>query len=58
MKNTLLLKYQLFCGIIDRTLKYSQYQKHTKPKIYHTLALSNLLDGCEIWESYNRINLG
>jgi len=45
-------------GIIDRTLKSSQVQKHIKLKIYHTLGLPTLLDGCEIWESWNRINLG
>jgi hypothetical protein len=36
-------------GITDRTLKPSHFQKHTRPKIYHTLALPTLLDGCEIW---------
>jgi len=34
-------------GIFNRTLKPSQVQKHTRLKIYNTLALHTLLYGCE-----------
>jgi hypothetical protein len=61
MKKNVTVKISTFLqitGIIGRTLKSSQVQKYTKLKMYHTLALSALLDECEIWESWSRINLG
>jgi len=36
-------------GIINRTLKHSQVQKHTILKICNTLELPTLLHGCETW---------
>jgi len=36
-------------GIINRTLKPSQVQKHTRLRIYNTLALPCFLCGCETW---------
>ena len=36
-------------GIITRTLRPSQAQKHTRLKMYNTLALPTLLYICEIW---------
>jgi len=36
-------------GIINRTLKPSQVQKHTRLKIYNTLALLALVYGCDTW---------
>jgi hypothetical protein len=45
-------------GIIDGTLKPSQVQNHTRMKIYDTLALPNLLYGCESRAIKKRIHLG
>jgi hypothetical protein len=39
----------MITGIINRTLKPSQVQKHTKLKIYNTSALPALLYGWETW---------
>jgi len=36
-------------GIINRTLKPSQDQKHTRLKINNILALPTLLYGCDTW---------
>ena len=36
-------------GIINRTLKPSQVQEHTRLKICNTLALLALLCGCDTW---------
>jgi hypothetical protein len=40
-------KFLQVSGIINRTLKVSQVQKHTRLKIYKTLALPALSYGCE-----------
>jgi len=37
-------------GIINRTLKLSQVQKHTKLQIYNTLALPTILYRSETWK--------
>ena len=42
-------KFLQLKGIINRTLKPSQVQKHTRMKIYNTLALPALLYECETW---------
>ena len=42
-------KFFQITGIINRTLKPSQVQKHTRLKIYNTLVLPILLYGCESW---------
>ena len=42
-------KFLQITGIINRTLKISQVQKHTRWKIYNISALPNLLHGFESW---------
>ena len=42
-------KFPQITGIINRTLKPPQVQKHVRLKIYNTLALPSLLYGCETW---------
>jgi hypothetical protein len=42
-------KFLQITGIIKRTLKPSQVQKHIKLIIYTTLALPAILNGCETW---------
>ena len=36
-------------GVISRTLKFSQVQKHTRMNIYNALALPTVQYGCETW---------
>jgi len=36
-------------GVISRTLKFFQIQKHTRMKIYNALLLPTLQYGCETW---------
>jgi len=43
-------------GIITRTLRPSQVQKHTRLKMYNTLALPTLLHICETWEIRDNIS--
>jgi len=43
-------------GIITRTLRPSQAQKHTRLKMYNTLALPTLLYICESWEIRDNIS--
>jgi hypothetical protein len=40
-------KFLQITGIINRTFKSSQVQKHTRLKIYNILALPTSLYGCE-----------
>ena len=40
-------KFLQVMGIINRTLKSSQVQKHTRLQIYNTLALPTILYRCE-----------
>jgi hypothetical protein len=42
-------KFLQITGIINRTLKPSQVEKHTRLKINDTLALPALLCGCDTW---------
>jgi hypothetical protein len=42
-------KFLQITGIINRTLKPSQVRKHTRLKIYNTLALPKLIYGFETW---------
>jgi hypothetical protein len=42
-------KFFQVTGIINRTLKPSQIQKHSRLKICNTLALPTLLYKCETW---------
>ena len=42
-------KFLQIIGIINKTFKPSQVQKHTRLKIYNTLAIPTLLYGCETW---------
>jgi hypothetical protein len=42
-------KFLQIMGIINKTLKPSQVQKHTRLKIISTLALPALLHGCDTW---------
>ena len=46
-------KFLHITGIIDRTLKYSQVQKHTKLKLWHNLLY--YMDA-KLRQSENRIN--
>jgi hypothetical protein len=42
-------KFLQVMGIINRTLKPSQVQKHTRLQIYNTLVLPTILHRCETW---------
>jgi hypothetical protein len=42
-------KFLQIAGIINRTLKPSQVQKHTRLKLNNILALRTLLYGCDTW---------
>jgi hypothetical protein len=43
------LEFLQVTEIINKNVKPSPVQKHTKLKTYDTLALPNLLYGCESW---------